>query len=477
MIPTYDILILGAGAAGMPAAIFAADEGARVLVVEAADKIGGSFHLSNGIMSAAGTRLQAAKGIHDTPQMHYDDIMRISHASANPDIVRLAVENAADTVHWLLDNGLELRGDHPVIAWFHEPYSVPRLYWSDEGGKAVLAAMEPLYIAAESAGRVETWLDSRLLRIATDAQGAVTGAVVLRDGEEVSVSASKVLLATGGYTANAELFTKLSSGRPLWGGGWSHGRGDGLLAAVAAGSEIVNQDKFLPGFAGIEDPAANGGYAPQTLTIPQDREPWEVYVDSAGRRFVREDDPSIDARERALFDLPDMTFWAVYDESIRETAPPFFTLPDDAVNARFASLPGYQMAATIEELAAKMGIDPSALAQTIEAYNRGIADRTLDPVGRHHRPLPIAHAPFYAVRHVGWSITSFAGVKIDGDLRVLDKEGTPIPNLYAAGEIVGLGSTCGDAFSGGMSVTPAMTFGRLLGTSLGRAAVTKAEAA
>jgi fumarate reductase flavoprotein subunit len=471
MTPAFDILILGAGAAGMPAAIFASHHGVNVLVVETADRIGGSFHLSNGIMSAAGTRLQAAKGIHDTPQMHYDDIMCISDGTANPEIVRLAVDNAADTLHWLLDNGFKALPDHPVTAWFHEPYSVPRMYWAENGGKAVLDTMAPLYTNAEKSGRIETWLDSRLLSLTGDAQGAVTGARIRRGDKEVQAFASAVVLATGGYTANAELFTQLSAGRPRWGGGWPHGRGDGLLAAVAAGSEIVNSDKFLPGFAGVEDPQANGGYTPATHTIPQDRQPWEIYVDSQGHRFVREDDPSIDVRERALFALPDMTFWAIYDEAILAQAPPFFTISRDAAAIRFDALPGYQKAETIEALAGKMEIDPATLARTINAFNAAIIEGKPDPAGREHRPLPITEAPFYAVRHVGWSITSFAGVKIDGALRVLNAAGQPIPNLYAAGEIVGLGSTCGNAFAGGMSVTPAMTFGRLLGTRLAKALI------
>jgi fumarate reductase flavoprotein subunit len=470
MTPDYDILILGAGAAGMPAAIFASQRGARVLVVEVADKVGGSFHLSSGQMSAAGTRLQAEKGVHDTPQMHYDDVMRISRGTANPEIVRLAVDNAAATFDWLTDLGYAPLPGHPVITWDHEPYQVARTYWAQEGGKAVLAVLAPPYAEAERAGLVETWLNARLLRLSTDADGAVTGAAALRDGQEVAVTAGAVVLATGGYTANAKLFTQLSSGRPLWGGGWPHGQGDGLLAAVAAGGEIVNEEKFLPGFAGVEDPEANGGYAPATRTTPQDRAPWEIYVGSNGRRFMREDASSIDAREHALFDLPDMTFWAVYDEAIREQAPPFFTISDTAIAARFESMPGYRRADTLGGLAALMDVDPDALSQTVAAYNAGIADGLPDSMGREHRPLPIAKAPFYAVRHVGWSITSFAGLRIDGELRVLGGDGAPIPNLYAAGEIVGLGSTCGHAFVGGMSVTPAMTFGRLLGIRLGEAA-------
>ena len=92
----YDVIVCGVGTAGQTAAIFAAKRGARVLAIDIADEIGGNTARSTGQMSAAGTKLQAERGIHDTPDMHYDDVMRISHGTADPQIVRAAVDNAAD---------------------------------------------------------------------------------------------------------------------------------------------------------------------------------------------------------------------------------------------------------------------------------------------------------------------------------------------------------------------------------------------
>ena len=101
----WDLIVVGGGNAGLPAAIFAAMRGARVLIVDAAAQLGGKLWLSSGQMSAAGTKLQASKGIEDTPQSHYDDVMRISKGTADPDILRLAVFNAAETFDWLTENG------------------------------------------------------------------------------------------------------------------------------------------------------------------------------------------------------------------------------------------------------------------------------------------------------------------------------------------------------------------------------------
>lgn len=470
-----DLVILGAGAAGMPAAAFAASGGRRVTLVEVADRIGGSLHLSSGQMSAAGTRLQAAKKIVDSPDRHFDDIMRISGGTANAELVRLAVDNAADTLHWLLDNGLEILPDHPIIHYGHEPYSVPRTYWGPEEGRSVLKVLAPQVEKAVSDGRIDLRLGTRLQGIRRD-NGSGLVLTLESDKGRYEVAARDVIIATGGFSANPELFRELVE-KPLYGGGWDYNRGDGLVAAVKAGGTIANRDHFLPTFAGVRDPDAHGGVTFATQTYPQFREPWELYVDGRGARFVREDDPSVDRRERALRELPGMRFWALFDDRIRREAPSFFLGAEwDTVARRFNKLPAYRCATSVSELAARIGADEATLAATIRAYNDAIVGNAPDPMGRQHRPLPIAEPPFYAVEHVGWSIVSFPGLGVNGKLQVVDGDGRPIPGLYAAGEVLGLGATSGNAFCGGMGVTPAMTFGRLLGTRLGQASVATAAA-
>ena len=117
----WDVIIAGAGTAGIPAAIFAARRGARVLLLEHADTVGGTLHISGGQLSAAGNRMQADKGIEDSPQEHFDDVMRITKGTADAKMVRLAVDNAPGTLDWLLANGFEPLPDHPVIHFGTNP--------------------------------------------------------------------------------------------------------------------------------------------------------------------------------------------------------------------------------------------------------------------------------------------------------------------------------------------------------------------
>ena len=119
----WDLIVVGGGNAGLPTALFAAQRGARVLIVEAAGALGGTLFLSSGQMAAAGTRLQKQRGIDDSPQQHYDDIMRISRNTADPVLLRLAVEHAAPMFDWLTDHGLVPLDGQPITGTTHEPYS------------------------------------------------------------------------------------------------------------------------------------------------------------------------------------------------------------------------------------------------------------------------------------------------------------------------------------------------------------------
>ena len=107
----------------------------------------------------------------------------------------------------------------------------------------------------------------------------------------------------------------------------------------------------------------------------------------------------------------------------------------------------------------------AGLAETVAAYNKAQAGGT-DALGRKYMPLPIAKGPFYAVEMYSWGLTAYAGVAVDGELRVVKQDGSPIKGLYAAGELLGMGQMMGKSVCGGMSVTPALSLGRLLGMKI-----------
>ena len=463
----YDLVIVGAGTAGLPAAIFAAQRGAKVILLEAAGQIGGTLHLSTGQMSAAGTRLQRAKGIKDTPDMHYDDVMRISRGTADPVLTRLAVDAAAETFDWLMDRGFAPLDEHPILGLGHEPYSERRYYWGAEGGRTILATLRRDFDPLVTSGKVDLLLQTPVTALLTNDAGAIEGVRIQSADRERIVRGRHVLLTCGGYASNTEMFERLSGYRDYADTAYPYSMGAGLELGVSVGGFLRGRENYLCNFGSIlTDSGFPGKFLGRFTVVPQRRQPWEVFVNAYGERFIREDEPSFDKREHALLKQPDIRYWIVFDEQIFATAPPGVGgWSREQMREAFGVHSWFQKADSLQALAEASGIDPQGLARTIEAYNAGVSSGT-DPWGREHKPLPILKPPFYAIRHQGHSTTSTVGLAVDGALRVIRPGGQPITNLYAAGELLGAGQTQGKSFVGGMMITPALSFGRLLGQTL-----------
>lgn len=465
----WDVVVIGAGSAGLPAAIHAADRGARVLLLDADNRIGGTLHWSSGQMSAAGTRLQREKGIDDTPAEHFDDVNRITRGTVDQSVTRLVIDHAAETIDWLADIGYRPLPDHPVAGQTHEPYRVRRYVWGEEAGVSVLRVLEPLLNGHIDSGRVKLQLSTRFEQFICDEAGAVTGVAARNDqGEQVTYTAHNVVLTSGGYAASETLWNKHTGQWPLRSLCNPYSRGDGLEAAEAIGVPIERGDQFLCTFAGYLTDLADSRSAWFFPLAPTDRKPWEIYVNAQGRRFVREDHPSIDHLENHLLNEPDTRMFIVYDEGIRQNAPSFFLPEADGATAdrHFGRRPGFWTADSITDLAAQMGVDGQVLQQTVATYNQAV-DAGDDPeFGRQHLIRPIGKPPFFGVEAGGVTVVSPGGVAINDRLQVVRGDGTPVPNLFAAGEVCGFARFSGRAFAGGMSLTPALTAGRLLGQKL-----------
>lgn len=458
----------------MPCAITAAENGARVLVVEKAAEIGGTLHWSGGHLSAGGTRRQRECGIADSPDLHFADVMRIADHQADPKLVRLAVDEAPHVIDWLDELGLPWDPITPRIVYGHEPYQIARTYYGMEAGKSILETLRPLWEAQVSAGRITALFGHAMTGFLVEA-GTVLGVRAQSAQGEVDLRGRNVVLTSGGYAANHELFAELtpavhgiqpkliSTARPT-------STGDGIIAARRLGAQVRHADKYLASLGGIELEPGSGWADYQSawamVFTTSYRPPREIYVNTHGERFMAEDNPSPDLRERLILQQPEHKFWCIFDErGLTEGASLVKQWSVDDLRVHAAAGKCMWQANTLAELARLAGIEEAGLVATVEKFNLA-AQTGQDAWGRQDWQYTIQQPPYYALLTHATSLLSFGGLAVNSDLQVLNNAGMPIPHLYAAGEILGAAALMGQSFCSGMLLTPCLSFGRILGRRL-----------
>lgn len=476
----FDLIVVGAGTAGIPCAIAAAELGARVAVLEKDVEIGGTLHLSGGELSAAGARRQRARGVDDSPDFHFAEVMETGGGQADPALLRLAVEEAPRTIDWIEEIGFPFAAE-PEIFRVHEQYSRPRTYVGPDFGLSILETLRPRFAEQVAAGRIELLLEHALGDFLLE-DGAVTGVRARGPEGEVEVRAAATVLATGGYAHDEPFFRRVTTGGPrLVTGARPASTGDGIHAALRLGARFrgAEHQYRVVGPVELEPGRANGWEAVANL-VPNDRAPREILVNLRGERFVAEDEERPDVKVRTVCAQPGSDFWIVFDEAALAGQPLFYRMrraseerPEEvdrrwsAAGIRERATEGIcaWSAPTVRELAALAGIDPAGLERTAAAWNRAVRSGH-DPLGRRDLQHPLDQPPFYAVHCHPTTFLTWGGIEVDAELRVLGADGRPLSGLYAAGEALGAAALMGNTICGGVMVTGAISFGRLLGRRL-----------
>jgi fumarate reductase flavoprotein subunit len=458
-------VILGGGTAGLVAAIFAADRGAKPIVIEKSATVGGTLFISGGMMAAAGTVFQKAQGIQDSPEKHFNDVMQISAGTADRDMARLWVDHAGAMVNWLARNGFDIGENQPVKGTAYDEYSVPRYLWGVQNGRSILSVIKPLFDQRIAQGKITLLTGADAVDLIKDARGAIKGVVIADSkGKRSDVLGSSTVIATGGCAANPVMFKELH-GVPLYRKvAWPTSQGVGFTLGQGAGGFIRAADNYIGYYGSIaqSDDIPSPPVADMAID-PRKRAIWEVFVNTRGERFVREDHPSMSGRDRAMDLQPGHRFWAIFDQRILDEAPSLIANWSlEKLAATFNNHPMFKKANSLQELGVLAGIDPAKLVATIDGYNSSRENGKPDAFGRIQRPASIARGPFYAICSQTWTLKSYAGLAVNKRLQVVNQNGDAIPNLYAAGEVLGA-TTGGKAHTSGASVTPALTFGQLLG--------------
>jgi fumarate reductase flavoprotein subunit len=455
-----DVIVVGAGLAGLAAAITAADAGASVLLIDKHYKIGGSAMGAGGSYSAAGSRLQREKQIQDSPALHFEEANQIGKGKADPEILRLYTEQAPPTQVWLEGLGVEFDPKGPRFAPEHELYKVQRTCDAKGAGPGFIAALGTQLDKRVAAGSIVLRGETTAVHLVKQA-GRVVGLRVLDDdGRAKTLHTKAVILASGGYGANRAMVRKYnpSLAHALTVAS-KYATGDGIRMAEEAGARLVNMELMAPYFAGVENPPGSGRTLMISLIsgiVPAFK--GDIWVSKAGTRFMNEDSKSPDERERALRRIPDAAVFALFDDGMLKAAkPPLFNFDAHLKEGRVI-----KTASSIAALALQLGLPSHVLLQTIETYNGYVAAGKDSDFGRTDL-ITFNRPPFYAIVASGVIFMTAGGVKTNAKLQVMGAKGGPIPGLYAAGEVMGAAQWMGDGLVSGAGNGAALVFGRLAG--------------
>lgn len=436
-----DIVIIGAGGAGLAAAIEGVQNGAKVIVLEKMGVAGGNTTSATGGLNAAETKIQKELGIEDTKEQFYADTMKGGYNKNDPALVRKMVDKAAETVDWLMSFGVDLSDVGKMAGSTNKRTHRP------QGGAAVGAHMVSVMETEALKIGVDLRKNSKVIDIIKE-ENKPAGVVVETNGQRYTIAAKAVIIATGGFGANPDMVVKYKP--ELEGFGTTNHKGatgdafawiEKFGGALTQMDEIQTHPTVVPGNGLMITEAVRGNGA--------------IMVNREGNRFCSEM-ATRDVMSKAILNQAGKTAYLVFDMGVRKS---------------LKAIEGYVKQGlltegeTPEALAQKLGIPAESFASTIASYNQIQASGNDAEFGRKasEMPRPLTEGPYYAVE-VGPAIHhTMGGIKITPNAEVLDTNGNVIPGLYAAGEVTG--GVHGGNRLGGNAVADICVYGKIAADS------------
>ena len=441
-----DIVIIGAGATGLTAAITAHDKGAKVILIEKMPITGGNSQLAAGGMNAAETRFQKEKGIKDSVELMYEDTMKGGKNINDPELARILAKNSAASVEWLTSIGADLsdvgRMGGASVNRTHRP----------SGGAAVGAHITQVLRKNAEDRKIEIRVNSRVVKVLEDSKGRTTG--VLVEGKHSNlyrINAKAVIITAGGFSANPE---RVAYYQPNFKGMTSSNQpgatGDGMDLGAGAGGYLIDMKEIQ-----IHPTVAAGS---RILITEAVRGNGAILVNREGKRFVNEL-TTRDAASAAILAQAGKSAYLVFDESIRKSLKQI---------EGYFHLKLVVAGDSVADLAAKLKVPATELEATINAYNKAFDEKNDAAFKRPDMPRALRTPGFYAIEIMPGVHYTMGGLKINADGQVMAKDGKPIPGLFAAGE--GTGGVHGANRLGGNSISQTITFGRIAGENAAKLA-------
>ena len=437
-----DVVIVGAGGAGLTAAVRATQAGAKVLVLEKMPFVGGNSLKASGGMNCADTKFQAAADITDSGVPEFiEDTMNGGHQLNDLALVTTMAENSAEAVEWLESIGAPL----PKVAatggithkYLHSP---------EDGSPVGSYLVAKLKEEADRQG-IEIMLNTKATEILME-DGKAVGVKAEDDAHDYTINAKAVILATGGFGSNFDL---MCSFNPSLANAVTTNHpgatGDGILMAEAVGAATVDMDQIQLHPTVYQ--------ATSMLVSEKMRSLGAILVNQEGKRFTN-DLATRDAVSAAELEQTGGYAYIIFDQN----------LVDQNKSAQEYIDKGMAVTGeTYEELAQAIGFDDEAAAafvETMDTWNQAVANGVDEEFGRDNgMDDDLSTAPFYAIQIAPGIHHTMGGIKIDPDTEVISTEDEVIPGLFACGETTG--GVHGGNRIGGNAVCDFVVFGRIAG--------------
>jgi len=455
---TADVIIVGGGGAGLAAAVTATDNGASVIMLEKTGALGGNTLVCGGIYNAPDPELQGPAGIDDSVDLFIKQTWEAGDKLANKDLVTILCSNALDGYNWLKSIGVAFKNQITMGAGslYQRTHTAVKPL-----GSGFIDAYKDNLSKKQNA---VIMLNTKALELITE-NGKVAGVIAQGEtGNKVTLHAKRaVILATGGFAGNVELRQKYNTS-----GKWSDlgpnvkttntagVTGDGIFMAEKVNANLIDMDQIQLLHMGNPKSGAISGICEPLGTDGT------IFVNQEGKRFVREDG----RRDDMCAAILKQTGSKMYVIESGEAIPDYKTAKtlDGSPLTKWIESGDVFVGETIEDLAKQINVPADALKQTIETYNRSVDEKKdLDGLGRQLLKTKYTKGPWYANPRVPSAHHTMGGVQIDGACRVLDKNGSVIPGLFAAGEVTG--GIHGTNRVGGNAVVDTVVFGRIAGKS------------
>ena len=437
-----DIVVIGAGGAGMAAAVQAHDNGVKkVVILEKMPMAGGNTVRATGGLNAAETPQQAKLGIKDSIEQMYKDTMKGGHNLNNPELVKVLCQNSNDAVQWLI----KLGGNFQDVGFLGG--ATNKRAHRPTGGAAVgPEVVKTLYNAVE-ARKIDLRTDSQVVDLIVK-NGAVAGVKVKgEDGKSYEINAKAVVNAAGGFGANNAMVSKIIP-RLKGFATTNHpgATGDGLLLSEKVKAAFVDMDQIQTHPTVVETTGV--------MVTEAVRGNGAVLINKEGKRFFDE----LNTRD------------AVSAAILKQTTGHAYMFFDDDVRKSLKAIEGYIkmpgmviQGKTLDEIAKNMGVPAANLKATMAQYAKDQAAGKDSCCGRTKMERPLNKAPYYAILVTPAVHHTMGGVKINTKAEVIDVNGKVIPGYFAAGEVTG--GVHGGNRLGGNAQADIIVFGRIAGNS------------